>query len=128
MPNYSKVQTGCSLVGEYVDEAELPANLVFHQGEAVRTHVVGDYLDYWANGDETKEFTVLLKDGRALTVLGHRLKHWPTTIPGESGSYGVVMRSAGKEVLVALFKIVEVIGIFHGEIQSERKNALQVIR
>ena len=32
---------GCSLVGEYVDEAELPANQPLHQGEAVRIRLLG---------------------------------------------------------------------------------------
>lgn len=121
MTNHTNAEVGCLLVGEYVDEAELPTNVTFHRGEVVRPQVVANYLDLWARDDRMKEFTVLLKDGRIVAVRGHSLKHWPSTVSGESGSYGVVVGAAPEEVLVALFKVFEVVGIFHGEMRSDRK-------
>ena len=123
MADYASTAVGCLLVGEYIDEAELPANVAIHQGEVVRPRIVADFLDLWGRDDGIKEFTVLLKDGRVVAVRGHGLKHWPTTVPGESGSYGVVVQTAGQETVIALFKAVEVVGIFHGEMRSDRKTA-----
>jgi hypothetical protein len=123
MANHTSTNVGCQLVGEYVDEAELPTNLAFHHGEVVRPQVVANCSDLWGKDEGTKEFTVLLKDGRVVAVRGHSLKHWPDAATGESGSYGIVVRTAGEEVLVALFKIFEVVGIFHGEVRSDRKIA-----
>jgi hypothetical protein len=55
MTNPSKVQIGCRLVGEYVDEAEVPAHLAVHLGEAVRAHVVATYVDLWSQEDGIEE-------------------------------------------------------------------------
>ena len=123
MSNPANAIVGCHLVGEYVDEAELPANLAFHRGEVVRPQAGSDYLDLGAAGDSFKEFTVLLKDGRVVSVRGQGLKNFPAAVQGESGSYGVIVRTGGAEVLVALFKAVEVVGIFHGEMSPDRKIA-----
>jgi hypothetical protein len=123
MANAAAAQAGCLVVGEYVDEAEVPANLQAHRGEPVRPRMVASYLDLWGREDSAKEFTVLLKDGRVVVVRGHGLKQFPASVPGESGSYAVVVRSAGEEVLVALFPSSDVVGIFHGELRSDRKIA-----
>ncbi len=123
MTDLAGVNTGCLLVAEYVDEAEIPADPAIPVGEVVRPHVVASYLDFWSTGQGIKDFTVLLKDDRVVSVRGHSLKIFPPSIPGESGSYGVVIQSAGEEVLVALFKIFEVIGIFSGKIGPDRKTA-----
>src|SRR5438477_11526607 len=106
----SNANAGCLLVGEYVDEAEVPPNLVVHRGEAVRTQVMAAYLDLWGRDDGAKEFTVLLRDGRVVAVRGQGLKHLPATVSGESGSYGIIVRAGGEEVLIALFKTIEVVG------------------
>ena len=123
MTNATAAQAGCLVVGEYVDEAEVPANLQTHRGEPVRPRMVASYLDLWGRDDGAKEFTVLLKDGRVVAVRGHGLKQLPASAPGEGGSYAVVVRSAGEEVLVALFSSSDVVGIFHGELRSDRKTA-----
>src|SRR5687767_12519243 len=118
MTNHANAIVGSLLVGEYVDEAELPANLTFQCGEAVRPRIVANYLDLWGRDDGVKEFTVLLKDGRVLAVRGQSLKHSPHAVAGED-VYSIVIRSAGDEVIVALFKSSDVAGIFHGEIRSD---------
>jgi len=59
-----------------------------------------------------------LKDGRVVAVRGHGLKYL-----SDGGIYGVVARTEGEEVFVALFKGETVEGIFHGEIRSDRKLA-----
>src|SRR5437016_3497863 len=111
MANHVNTHLGCLLVGEYVDEGELPANLAFHRGEVVRPQVVANLLDLWGPDEGFKEFTVLLKDGRVVAVRGQGLKHSPHPVAGED-IYGIVVRSAGEEVLVALFKSSDVAGIF----------------
>jgi hypothetical protein len=40
-----------SVIAEYVDEGEIPADLAFHPGEVVRPRVVGSYLDVWADDE-----------------------------------------------------------------------------
>jgi hypothetical protein len=122
MTNYN-ANVGCQLVGEYVDEAELPANVPVHSGEVVHAQIAANCLDFWARDNGFKEFTVLLKDGRVVAVRGHGLKLMPSTADGESGSYGILLRTEDEEVLIALFKIIEVVGIFHGEMRSDSKIA-----
>src|SRR5262245_6726038 len=123
MADQTGTDVGCLVVGEYIDEAEPPSQLPSHPGEIMRPKVVANYPDVWSGGDQVKEFTVLLKDGRTVAVRGHGLKHWPATVAGESGAYGVVLRTVSEEVVVALFKVLEVIGIFHGEVRSDRRIA-----
>src|SRR3954451_2964248 len=115
MANHFGVSVRCRPVGEYVDEAEVPTDLAVHPGEAVRAHLVATYVDLWGKVDGIKEFTVLLKDGRVVAVRGHGLKYLP-----DGGIYGVVVRTEGEDVFVALFKSETVEGIFHGEIRSDR--------
>jgi hypothetical protein len=117
-----RATAGCLLVGEYVDEAEAPAEPIARQGEVVRPRVVGDYVDLWVHDDGLREFTVLLKDGREVAVRGHGLKHEPHPQGGQ-GVYSIVVRTAAEEVLVALFTTQDVSGIFCGEVRSDRRSA-----
>jgi len=105
-----------------VDEAEAPANVPGPGGEVVRPHMVADPINLWGRDDDRKRFTVLMKDGRVLTVRGHGLKHTPHAVAGQD-VYSVVIRSAGEEVVVALFKNADVAGIFCGELCADRKIA-----
>ncbi len=45
MTNESRADVSCPLVAEYVDEAEIPANFAYHQGEVIRPQVVAVYVD-----------------------------------------------------------------------------------
>jgi hypothetical protein len=120
--NPVNAMAGCQLVGEYVDEGEIPTDATPHGGEVVRTHIVANTLDVWGQDDGLREFTVLLNDGRVIAVRGHSLKHSPHPIAGQD-VYSIVIRSSGAEVLVALFKSADVAGIFHGDMRSDRKTA-----
>jgi hypothetical protein len=122
MSNRVNAIAGCQLVGEYVDEGEIPTDVPFHEGEVVRTHVVANTLDVWWQDDGLREFTVLLNDGRVIAVRGHSLRHSPHPIAGQD-VYSIVIRTGGEEVLVALFKSADVAGIFHGDMRSDRKIA-----
>ena len=121
MSKYANVETGCRLVGEFVYQAELPAEFALGGGEVVRPRIVGEYV--FVAGENTREFTVLLRDGRTVKVRGHGLKQLSPTGTEESGSYGIFARDAGEEVLIALFKIPEVVGIFDGDIGADRQIA-----
>ncbi len=109
----------CLVVGEYVDEAEIPANITCSRGETVRTHLVANYLDLWGQGDELKEFTILLKDKGSIFVHGHGLKLIPPTPSEPFSHYSVIVRAGEEEVIVALFKSLEVAGIFSGEMRTQ---------
>lgn len=66
-------------------------------------------------GDRNR-FTVLLRDKRTVTVFGHALKYVENASnTTDSGSYGILSRADGGEVLIALFRVSEVIGVFSGE-------------
>jgi len=117
--NQINATTGCLLVGEYVDEAECPENLVVHQGEVVRPQVVATFTDVWGCDDGLKEFSVLFKDGRVVVVRGHGLK---SDLP-RSDVFSIVVRNGEEEVVVALFKSDDVSGIFHGQMRQDRKIA-----
>ncbi len=70
-----------------------------------------------SSAGEGNRFTVLLRDKRTVTVSGHALKYVQNASnPIDSGSYGILSRTDRGEVLVALFNVAEVIGIFSGEI------------
>lgn len=119
MANHANAVAGCQVVGEYVDEAEIPTNLAVHPGEAVPTNVVASYREIWETSDQLREFTVLLNDGRTIAVRGHGLKS-----DSPHGSvFSIVVRNGSEEVVVALFNSGGVSGIFHGEMQPARKIA-----
>lgn len=61
-------------------------------------------------------FTVLLRDQRTVTVCGHALTYIQNASnQTDYGSYGILSRGAGEEVLVALFRVSDVIGVFSGD-------------
>jgi hypothetical protein len=122
MPNQANAETGCLVVGEYVDEGESPMGHSAQRGEAIRPTIVPAYLETWATDYPLKEFTVLLKDGRVVAVRGHDLKHLPHPVAGQD-VYDVIVRNGQGEVSVALFKSADVAGIFHGELRADRKIA-----
>jgi hypothetical protein len=70
-------------------------------------------------GDGSR-FTVLLRDNRTVTVFGHALKYIQgmSSNPNDSGSYGILSRVGGAEVLVALFRVSEVTGVFSGDLSE----------
>src|SRR5579883_3249766 len=104
------VKTECSLVAEYVDDAGEPTGSPVAVGQVVPTWAVASYVDTWDAGGDVRDFTILLKDDRIVSVHGHGLRMFPSTVPGGGGSYGVIEHTAGEEVLVALFSISEVVG------------------
>ncbi len=119
------IETGCVFVGEYLDEAEVPAEFASLPNQASskcqiqHTQVVADYLETWSEDDAEKELKVLLCDQRVVTVRGHSLKLVPNTAnPQDLGSYGIVVHSGKQEVFVALFRVAEVKGVFSGEMSS----------
>ena len=64
-------------------------------------------------------FTVLLRDKRTVTVIGHALRYVQNAAnQTDYGSYGILSRAGGDEVLVALFRVSEVIGVFSGDIRE----------
>lgn len=64
-------------------------------------------------------FTVLLRDQRTVTVSGHELKYIQNASnQTDYGSYGILSRSSGGEVLVALFRVSEVVGVFSGDLRE----------
>ena len=69
-------------------------------------------------------FTVLLRDNRVVTVYGHALKYVQNASNStDYGSYGILSRVDGGEVLVALFRAADVIGVFSGDIQGPNGSA-----
>jgi hypothetical protein len=123
MKNQADAVAGCSLVGEYVDEGELP-EAPRAKAEVERPRLVASYLDLWGRDDGTKEFTVLLRDRRTVTVRGHALKYLQiASNPTDCGSYGVLLRSGESEILVALFRVSEVTGVFSGNIRVSGESA-----
>src|SRR4051812_12843237 len=100
--------TGCLLVGEYVDEGQVPEEFAFlrdrpSSSQVERPRLVANYLDLWSRDYTAKDFTVLLCDNRTVTVRGHRIQLVETS-RSDSISYAVVMQANGAEVMVALFR------------------------
>jgi hypothetical protein len=85
---------------------------------------VANFIDLWSAEGGTKDFTVLLRDNRIVTVRGHSLKYVQNpSNPSDLGSYGVLARVGEDEVCVALFRVSEVTGIFNGHLQAGRESA-----
>jgi hypothetical protein len=123
MANNSNAEGGCQFIGEYVDAADLSSKPALGRGEVVRPKIVADYLENWGQDQSFKEFTILLKDGRVVAVRGHGLKHMPANGAVEIDCFGIYVRSGDQETIVGLFKSLEVVGIFHGELRPDRKIA-----
>jgi hypothetical protein len=130
MSSHMSANTECVLVGEYIDEGEIPETLAHLRNHAPsnsqieRPRMVANYLDIWSKDDSEKEFKVLLSDQRVVTVRGHSLKFVQNAAnPQDYGSYGIVLRVGEQEVLVALFRVVEVKGVFSGDIPGSLKIA-----
>jgi hypothetical protein len=119
MENQASGSVGCLFVAEYVDEAELPAPLAKRdscaaRGEVERPRVVASYFDFRAPQDTLKEFKVLLPNDRVAVVRGSGLKY---VKGGAADCLGVWVRSQEEKVLIALFPIKDVLGIFCGDMQ-----------
>jgi hypothetical protein len=129
MSNSENVETGCVLVGEYIDEGHVPESLNDLAkapliGQVERPRVVANFLELWSKRDSEKEFTVLLCDQRVVTVRGHAVKFVPNVAnPQDHGSYGIVLHVGDQEVMVGLFRVVEVKGIFSGDLAPARESA-----
>jgi hypothetical protein len=129
MTSHTGANLGCLLVGDYADEGEVPEGFASLQGAASRAQVerprlVAGYLDEWSPEDGVRQFTVLLRDDRVVTVRGHSLKHVQHAAnPTDPGSYGILLRAGEDEVLIALFRVSEVTGIFSGELRRARESA-----
>jgi hypothetical protein len=109
----------CRLVGDYMDDAGGASG---HAGEVVRPRVVADFVE--GADDTAKEFTVLLRDQRTVTVHGQGLKcvnH--SAQPDDLGTYVIFSRVGDSEITVAMFRVADVTGIFQGDIRPTRESA-----
>jgi hypothetical protein len=123
MTNYSAVNVGCKLIGQFVDESESQVESHRQIGRNALLCQVVEFIDEWVHGDTVKDFTVLLKDNRSVVVRGNVLKVIPPMGTESAGAYGIAIRAGEKESLIAVFKTLEVIGIYTGELRLERKTA-----
>lgn len=129
MTSHTNADAGCLLVGEFVEEAELPEALA-SLGNAlpskarVERRLVASYLDLGSRDDGIKDFTVLLHDKRIVTVRGHALQYVQNASnPTDCGSYGVLLHGGEGAVLVALFRVSEVTGVFSGNLRVSDEKA-----
>lgn len=75
------------------------------------------------SADDGIPFTVLLRDKRTVTVFGHALKYvQDASNQSDHGSYGILSRTADTAVLVALFRVSEVIGVFSGDLREPEES------
>jgi hypothetical protein len=77
-----------------------------------------------SNFREGSRFTVLLRDQRTVTVFGHALNYIPHPNTTDPGSYGIFSQGSDGEVLVALFRVSEVVGVFSGDLHPFTESAL----
>jgi hypothetical protein len=121
MSNQPNSSSECRIVGEFVDEGD-PHGLSPGRCEIDRPGTLLEYIDVAGVDEGTREFTVLLKDGRILGVPGHGLKHESHPIAGED-VFSIFVRSKSEEIIVALFKAAEISGIFYGDVRVDRRIA-----
>lgn len=110
------VNPGCRMIGEFIDEFPLPPEAdKFAIGENQLPSVIHHFVDDWPGDIRTLQFQVLLRDNRTVSVRGHGLRYLRNpSNPSDLGSYAVVTRTGQGEVVVALFRVAEVTGIFNG--------------
>jgi hypothetical protein len=48
MPYQPKLDLGCRVVAEFVDEAGIPQNSACHLGDAIRPQIAASYVDGWS--------------------------------------------------------------------------------
>ncbi len=77
-----------------------------------------------SSASDGNRFTVLLRDKRTVTVFGHSLKYLQNASnQTDNGSYGILSRTDRGEVLVGLFRVSDVIGVFSGDIREPEGTA-----
>jgi hypothetical protein len=119
------VNTGCLLVGDYVDKNEVgeqPTGIAV--GVAEPTRMIASYVDSWPGDTGSKVFKVLLRDNRVATVRGHSLQYLQNpSNPSDLGSYAILARAGAEEVTVAIFRVSEVTGVFTGGLEAALASA-----
>jgi hypothetical protein len=116
MANPPDVDTGCTHLGKSVhDFPLLPGMENAAIGENQLPSVIHHFVDDWPGDIRTLQFQVLLHDNRTVSVRGHGLRYLQNpSNPSDLGSYAIVTRTGQGEVVVALFRVAEVTGIFSG--------------
>ncbi len=77
-----------------------------------------------SSAGDGNRYTVLLRDKRTVTVIGHSLKYVENhSNQADTGLYGILSRTDHGEALVALFRVSEVIGVFSGDIHEPEVSA-----
>jgi hypothetical protein len=104
------------LSGDFIEKANSGIKNA-SECEPVRPVLVGDFVESAAGTELEREFKVLLRDQRVLTIVGVDLKYLAEESPG-GATYAVVAGSGDRERTVALFPAEEVSGIFSGEIRA----------
>lgn len=59
MTNQMNAIAGSLVVGDFVDEGDVPAEITLRQGEVVRPEFLINYVDVWSRPDDLREFTIL---------------------------------------------------------------------
>ena len=107
-------------VGDFTDEAEVPpefAHLKPTRKYEVLPNLPNGYLPEPQNHIATnREFTILLKDARVVTVRGDSLR--VREAPQHDSLYEITSTVGKKEVVVALFNVLDVFGVFNGKISQ----------
>ncbi len=81
-----------------------------------------------SSAGDGNRFTVLLRDKRTVTVIGHSLKYLQNASDhADNGSHGILSRMDSGEVLVGLFRVSDVIGVFSGDIREPEGSAEAVL-
>ena len=111
----------CTYAGEFRDEAELSAEFSHLKktqilgSEIPPTYPAGSFDDFQSETTK-KDFTILLKDARVVTVRGDALR--VREAPQHDSLYEITSTVGKKEVVVALFNVLDVFGVFNGKISQ----------
>jgi hypothetical protein len=116
--------TNCRWLGDFTAD-EQPADGPVYAGTVVRPS--GPVLEFNVPDLElptAPAFTVWLQDKRSVQVQGDLLKHIVNPVnPNDAGAYAIIRHSPQGEVMVAVFRVSEVVGIFHNRHPSRTQSA-----
>src|SRR5262245_26845078 len=113
----------CELIGEFTDDASAlrsTSEMLASNGEIVSTNILAEFTDdaavQFSETAAARNFVVLLKSySHAITVRGHEVNYLSQEKMGSATSFAIVAREGDEEIIVAMFPMSEVIGIYEGD-------------
>lgn len=119
MDTSPQVDIRCRHLADFVEEAPAPPASI-GTGENVRARMLGQFIvegqDLSATAEAPRSFVVIFKDRPAVAVRGHGVRL------GGDNFYEVFRRENANDVVVAVVRSQEIVGIIEGDLPTAGTN------